>query len=552
MLLNSVRKQMMTFVALAVTAALAGCSAGPNQPAPPPGGSFGNSDLNGTYVVSFSGYDDTNGNESFFAVLGTITADGKGDITGGNIDIDDPALGTALNTGYTFSHLAASGNYTISADGRGNGSLSTAINGTTVHFGIDFVLKSASHGLISRFDQNGSGSGSIDLQASNNDQTSLQGSYAFGLSGVDSTVDDSLATVGSFSLDANGNVVSGVQDFNDNGNSRGLRDLTLQGSVNAGSPGTAQLETNVAGFGTLHFDVFAIDASHLKLIETDSTAYLAGDAFVSTGHTSFPSGPLVFNLAGEDSASGSFVAAGLITSDGSSQITGGLEDVNDNGYVSQTPSIHGTFSSNGPRTALTLDGIYNGLFANNSAGTGDYTFAAYPYNGGIMLLETDNGAGSTIGVSAGNAYPQSSTTISQTQGYGLNLSGANGNGEVDLISQFTTSSNALSGLYDVNNFGWIISGYSLGNGAYTVGSNGRGTASFSSLQTNNNSVVGALDLTFYTIDDSTAVCIETDGDQLATGVFEVQTPSATSPATRSQFGMIRSKETTHSPLRLTR
>jgi fibronectin-binding autotransporter adhesin len=539
--------------ALGASTTLAGCGGGVGQPTPPPGGSFSNSSLNGTYIVSFFGYDDTNRNESFFAVLGTVTANGSGGFTGGTIDIDDPALGSALGTGYVFNRLAASGSYSISADGRGSGSLSATINGTQVRFGIDLVLTSGTHGLISRFDQSGSGSGSIDLQASNIDQSSLQGSYAFGLNGVDSTIDNSLSSVGAFTLDSNGNVTSGVQDFNDNGNSRGLRALTMQGSVNAGSPGMAQLTTNTAGFGALHFDVFAIDPTHLKLIETDSVAFLSGDALVSTGHTAFPSGPLVFNLGGEDTLAGSFAAAGQLTSDGSSQITGGLEDINDDGYVSQAPNIHGAFTSDGPRTTLTLNGIYNGYFVNNSLGTGNYTFAAYPYNGGVMLLETDNGASNTPGISGGNMYVQTATSIPQTQGYGLNLSGANGNGEVDLISEFSTNTtNNMAGLYDVNNFGWTMSGFSLGNGSYSIDSNGRGTASFPELQTSGNSMIGALNLAFYVVDDSTAIFVETDGNQLATGAFETQTPTATSAALKSHFALVRPKEALHTSLRLSR
>src|SRR5262249_2363928 len=158
-----------------------------------------------------------------------------------------------------------------------------------------------------------------DMQASNVTQSALQGSYAFGFQGADSTVVNSLATVGSFSLDGNGNAI-GLEDFNDNGNSDGLRSLPVSGAVLAGSPGSAPLATAATGFGALQFDVFVIDPTHMKFIETDSVAFLAGDAFASTASTSFPGGPLVFNLAGEDTALGPFAAAGLLTSDGSSQI----------------------------------------------------------------------------------------------------------------------------------------------------------------------------------------------------------------------------------------
>jgi hypothetical protein len=543
-------KVVLLTVTLALTALL-GCGSSSNLAVGPPSGAFSNSNLNGIYVFSFSGYDLTNGNDSFFAALGTLTANGNGGFTSGTIDIDDPALGAALQTGYVFSRLSTSGNYTVTADGRGSGTIGVTINGAQVQFGLDFVLTSGSHGLISRFDGNGTGSGTIDLQASNVAQSALQGSYAFGFSGADASITNSLATVGSLTLDGNGNVTAGLQDFGDNGNSSDLQALPVQGTVTVGSPGSAQLTTNAAGFGPLRFDVWVIDPTHLKFIETDSTAYLEGDAFASTGQTSFPSGPLVFALTGEDSAEGSFAAGGLLTSDGSSQITGGLEDVNDGGYVAEVPSINGSFSSSGARTVLTLNGIYNGDFVNNTVGTGNYMFAAYPYSGGVFLLEIDNGAGSTLGISGGNVYVQSATALSASQGYGLNLSGANGNGEVDMIAEFTATGNSMSGLYDVNNFGSLISDYSLGTGSYSVSSNGRGTASFPNLQTGGNSIIGSLNLTFYVVNNSTVVFIETDGNQLATGTFQLQNASGESPAAQfhstaqSQFMTLRPMPSAH-------
>ncbi|HTW80703.1 MAG TPA: hypothetical protein VME23_14245 [Terracidiphilus sp.] len=538
---------------------LTGCGgAATNVASAPPGGAFSNSNLSGTYIFSFSGYDIGYGEGSFFTSVGSLTANGNGNFTSGTIDIDDPSLGAAFQTGDVFSRLPVSGTYNITADGRGTGSISFTVNGTQVQFGLDFVLTSGSHGLITRFDNSGSGSGTIDLQTSNVPQSALQGSYAFGLNGVDSTTVNSLGTVGSFTLDGNGNVTSGLEDFGDNGDSFGLQDLAVQGTVNVGSPGSAQLTTPAYGFGTLHFDVWVIDATHLKLIETDSTALLEGDAFVSTGQTSFPSGQLVFTLSGEDTSDGTFAAGGLLTSDGSSQITGGLEDVNDEGYVEQAPTVDGSFTSDGPRTVLVLNGIYNGNFGNANLATGSYRFAAYPYAGGVMLLEIDNGAGITFGISGGTIYPQSATSISGSSGYGLNLSGANGNGEVDMIAEFATNGNSMTGLYDANNSGMLVSDQNLGTGTYSVSSNGRGTLSFPDIQTNDNSMIGALNLTFYIVNSSTVVFLETDGDQVSTGTFQAQNASAESAssafgtAARSPFVVMRTMPSVHGALRLAR
>lgn len=524
-----VRAAVVMSTLLATTIVLAGCgssqSAPYNQPTAPPSGAFSNASLAGTYVVSFSGSDISGGNETFFALAGTLTANGSGTFTGGTLDLIDPALGATLGASYTLAHLAASGTYAITADGRGSGSVSMTINGTPVQMGIDFVLTSGAHGLISRFDSSGSGSGTLDA-ASAVSQASLTGSYAFSLGGVDATIENALNTVGAVTLDGNGNVTSGVEDLSDNGDATNLQALPVQGSLTGGTPGSAELTSSAASFGTLHFDAWVIDATHVKLIETDSTAYLAGDAFVSTGQTSFPAGPLVFSLSGEDTAQTPFSAGGLLTSDGSSLITGGLEDVNDAGAVAQSPNITGSFTTSGPRTVLTLDGIYNGYLAGNGPAAGNYTFAAYPYTGGIALLEIDNGAGTSVGLSGGNAFPQTATSLNGTQGYALNLSGGNEAGEVDMIAQLSPSGSNPSGIYDVNNLGLLISDASLGDSAYAGNANGTGTLQFPDLQTTDNSYIGALNLTYFVINGSAAAVVETDPGQTATGMLMLQSGSS--------------------------
>lgn len=530
--------------------ALMGCGSSSNQASAPPGGAFSNSNLNGTYILSFSGYDNSNGNGSFFALAGSLTADGNGNFTSGTVDLDDPALGAAHGTSYSMNHLSTSGHYTITADGRGSGSISVPVNGQSVYIGLDFALSSNSHGLITRFDLAGSGSGTLDLQTANVTQSALQGTYAFGLDGVDSTIVNPLTTAGSFTLDANGNITSGVQDFNDNGSSEGLRDRTLQGTVAVGAPGTSQLTTNVSGFGSLQFDVWPIDATHLKLIETDSKAFLEGDAYVATGQTTLPSGQLVFTLTGEDSGGYPFASAGMLTSDGSSQITGGQQDMNDDGYYEQVQSIRGNFSASGPRSVITLNGIYNGNFYNTTPGTGSYTFAAYPYGGGAFLVEIDNGAGSSIGISGGTIYQQSSTSLASSEGYAFNLSGANGNGEVDMISQFTANGTNLTGLYDVNNLGYLQSDESLGTGTYSLGSNGSGTISFPSLQTGSNSFISSLNLAFYVVNGSTVVFVETDDNQVGTGMFQLQGSTGGTSSAQIHSSFMRPKASSQATMQI--
>ena len=103
-----------------------------------------------------------------------------------------------------------------------------------------------------------------------------------------------------------------------------------------------------------------------------------------------------------------------------------------------------------------------------------------------------------------------------------------------MIAQFTANGGYPSGLYDVDNFGWLLEDASLGsNGYWSVGSNGRGDLQFPYLQTTSNSDIGSLDLTFYVLDPSSAVFIETDPYQTATGLF-LQQNAAAAPMTAAK------------------
>jgi hypothetical protein len=555
----SVRKTIVSLAAISIFTFLSGCGSSSHTATAPPSGGFTDSNFNGTYVFSFAGTDITSSNSadsaSFFAAAGALKADGNGNLTG-TVDLNDPELAAALSAKTNvFTGVAASGTYKVTSDGRGSGSITVSINGTNVPLGLDFVLASNSGGLITRFDQYGTGSGTLDLQASGIGQSNLVGSYTFGVNGTDSS-GNPLGAVGSITLDSSGNA-TGTEDLNDNGSSKNLVDLALASpsalTVGSGASGTLNLSASAGSLSSLTFDVWVIDATHLKLIETDANAVLAGDAFVSTGQTAFPSGNLVFTMTGGNATTAPLAAGGLLTSSGGA-ITTGLQDANIGGTIESAPSITGSYSSTGGRTDLSLIGIYN--IAGGAIASGTFEFAAYPYNGGVELLEIDS-AGAGDGVLSGIAYAQTSTSLAASSGYGLNLTGAyyssSGSEEVDMIAEFATdSSGGLSGLYDVNNEGTLISDYSLGSGAsYANNSNGRGSISIPNLQTNsNNSLVGSLGLTFYTVDSSTAVFIETDASgQITTGTLELQsTPSASSSVARPRVVVTRPLFRPHSAI----
>jgi hypothetical protein len=513
---------LMALAAISSILLLAGCGSS-GIPIPNNNG-FSDSNLSGTYVLAISGFD-VNGVGSAFAIVGAITADGKGTIMGGTVDINDPDLGGV----FTGQNVTAS-SYNVSQDGRGTGKLVTP-QGT---FGLDFVLTSSSHGLITRFDVNGSGSGTLDLQGS---ATQVPESLAFSLSGLDAG-SNPLGTVGAFALNGSGAVTSGIQDINDSGSSLGeLTGLTIATTsslvLTSGTNGTAVLTTS-SSFGSLGFDVWVIDSTHLKLIETDASGVtLSGDAF--TQQTSFNAGQLVFTLSGLDSTLvDPVVAGGYATATSNGGLSNGLEDYNDAGTPGTLLDFNGsctTFVAG--RCQLTLPAFSNGI-------ANEFQFAAYPSSGGALLLEIDGHGGMQ-----GAAYAQSATSFTVPAGYGLNLSGVNTDGagdvgEVDDIAQFNATSAVspatnMTGVLDENSLlgGPVVPPSNL-SGTYTPDPtpDGRGSISV----TTSNTFIGGLTLQYYVVDSSTVIFIEVDQDQLSVGTFEAQ--STPGGAVKSRVSMV--------------
>ncbi len=504
---------------LSALAALAACGGGGNHinPTPPPSGGFTPSDLNGTYVFSTSGAD-ASGN--FLSMVGTFAANGSGGITAGTVDMTDPAFSPAA-----IKVAITGGNYILTTDGRGQATLSahTPFASSIV---VDFVLASSSHGAITEFDSSGTGSGTLDLQSSVS-QAELVGSYAFSLSGID-TSGSPLATVGSVTLDSSGNVSAGIQDFND-ANSFSSQSVA-SGSVTAGAPGTATLATNGA-FGVLSFDVYPVDKAHLKFIEVSGGLFLSGDAFSQQG-ASVPTTPTTFAfvMSGAVVSTGAPLAlGGLMPIDGVSAITGGTVDVNDNGTAVLGQTFNGSYAApgSGGRTVFTVSGF--------SVAT---QFVGYPTtSGGLQMLESD-GTGFLGGIALAQSSPVPS--LQPSQGYGMNLSAANLSAgvEEDDIAEFTTTSSGFSGQIDINDLGASqVSGQPY-SGTYTLDSPATGRGEIT--QSNYNSGV------FYAVDSSTLLFLDA-GDNIGlvgTGIFELQNAGA-QPAIATQHALVVPRAVPH-------
>jgi hypothetical protein len=465
---------------------LAGCGGSAHNPTPQ--GGFTNANLNGTYAISFSGTN-TNG---FFAVAGTLTADGNGHFTSGVLDINKAPA--------PVTNVPFSGTYNIRADGRGVAGL-TSSGG---NISLVFVLVSGGRALVTRFESSATGSGSMDLQnASAFSTTALAGTFVFNLSGVNAS-GGSAATLGSITTDTTGTVTSGVQDLSDNGVV--TTNQPISGSIQVAGNGRGTATLNTAA-GTRNFAFYVVDSNRLKLVETDTLPALAGDAFRQTGAISNASvtGPFAFTVAGNDVTFGPFAAGGVLSSDGAGTITSGTEDRNDGGAVTTNIAVTGTY-------ALAANGRGTASITNATAGT--LNFVLYPTTNGVQLLETDTGL-----VVIGAAFPQSGTlsTASVQGNYGLNYSAVSlaSGGELDAVASLNANGTGhATGIIDINNVGSTSTGTSL-TASYSADATGRGPLT---LQTG----LGPQNMAIYILNNNRALFVELDGDIVAAGTLEHQ------------------------------
>jgi hypothetical protein len=522
----SVRNGIVLLLVLSTVSLLVGCGGNGNPvPIPPPSGIFTVADLSGPYVFSVSGLDF---NGAPIAIVGIFNANAKGGITGGTIDINDaeatPVFAVPINN---------NGFYSVSVDGRGQMTIGLPNNsnpfGPGANLTFDFVITSSSHGLITEFDGNASGSGSFDLQDTTVTQASLAGPYAFSFSGAAPSLTANFSTVGAFTLDENGNISLGGIDFNYAGVAAPYLNESLNGVVTLGPTSTPSTTLASPSF-TLTFDVYAVDSTHLKFIEMDSGPIVSGDAFSQTTSI-LNAGTMAFTLTSFNPQN-PFAAGGYLTTDGEGGISG-TED-----YNNGNPSINAfPFTGNYSNAGSVTPSRY--VFNNFLSFVGGSQYVAYPSSGGLLLMEADD-----LGITVGAAYLQTTNLFPSSQGYGMNLSGFNlgqstgFEAEVDDIAQFSTTS-TVTGILDENFAPNGVPNPDLPIVDVVYGPvDPSGRYSFEAAVGDNNATslnTGFL-LTLYSADGTTFPFIESDSGQVATGVIVLQSaPSASAGAVRTHM-----------------
>lgn len=295
------------------------------------------------------------------------------------------------------------------------------------------------------------------------------GTYAFKFSGYDSSNNPVIAA-GTFTATTNGTINSGVEDVV---NSSGFTQLaitggsyqpTLSDTNNSNNAGKLTISTNSA---TTNYLAVLDSAGDIQFIQSDANGQGSGVAEKASGSSVFntTAQTYAFGLSGEDSADKRVGYAGVLSLNGSTSISSGQMDVNDNGNTSNgicaSPcSVTGSYSYNASTNVgtLTLTSTVSQDFdffvANGSAS------ASTPVN--VYIISKGN-AGGTIDAThpavVGTMLLQDSTqTYNNAAFSGTSISALTGaSANVALVNGKTDGNGGFTGTFDWNNNGTMIS-----------------------------------------------------------------------------------------------
>lgn len=505
------------------------------------------STLKGTYVFATEG-EDAN---SAFQLAGVIVLDGNGGLTSGEQ--------TRSNFLGSLSDPISGGSYFVGPDGRGTLTINTSDQniGQAGIENFSVVVLDHSRALVQTFDDlnlptlsGEASSGTLELQTS---AAAPAGGYAFVVAGIDAgTVP--LGIGGVLNIDSP-NAISGngsVADEND-ASSGLVAASTISGTLTS-PDALGSLKFNLmAGFApSLQFTGYIVDATHIKLIESDldgtgagfgSTAGVAiaqgGATGTFTNNSAF-SGTYVFSILGLDPSlvPSSLASLGQFTADSSGNLSNGYNDevlagvsvLNGTTYA-LSDSFTGTYS---------LDTVYgtgrvDSTITYTSSGAGPELIFYLTGNGNSpLVLDADSTSlGNGISVGKGTAFIQGSPPFSFNGPFGMSFVQSNGlSPENDATGRATVdaNSNSLSGLIDIN-LSTTPSPNTQLTGAFLSPTSGRFTGTLTnSFFTAPNATIS---VAFYPVDAGNILFIETDfsvSAESTLGSFKTRTPLCASPA----------------------
>jgi len=450
---------------------------------------FNNSSLKGNYIFSLSGIDL---NDFTFYAVGALTADGNGNITGGEEDLND------VSSGYSTAN-PVTGSYSVGADGRGTMTLKSSIGS----FIYAFAMRALSSAGLNEIDNNViNATGDLEQQASG--VTTPSGNFAFGVTGLGLSCGP-FDSIGIFSL-GSGNV-GGTQDLNCSGTITQSQSLSgTYGVIDSLGRGTGMFS---ASRGTAGFVYYAVAAGRYRFLCPDAATFFLGSADLQT-QQSFAStdfnGNYVVAASANTPAGISHTLIQLNASNGN--ISTGFYDVNDTGTVGKA-SLTGAYN-------LASNGRLSGSFTVTSSSLPFSMYLVSPAQA-YYLDQRSNAVG------GGNVYAQSSAVTNNanwagsyaTKQFGYFIANhvvLPGN-STSVSGQISADGNGiLAGTLDFNDPANVFTGQTL-QGNYSVGNvaPGRTTVAITT------PAEGTRHYVAYIVDQSRVLLLETDSNLTSGG-----------------------------------
>lgn len=402
-----------------------------------------------SYSFYLSGLEGICGSGNYYGLAGSVTIDASGNVLAGEQDYND-ANGCASPE--PNADTISGGTLTVDATGQGTLTLTTSnwklgVGGTET-LGVQFI--NSNHALIIQFDGSATSSGSMDMQTL---PTTLNGGYAFTLSGVDASYNP-IASGGVFSISAS-SLSNGVIDVND------------VGSVTTGTLFTGTISTpDSFGRGTITgtplgntIVYYVVGPEVMRIIDVDTTDSALGSAFGqgSTTFTGASLGSSVFtvdaNIYGVE-----FAVAGMFTVPATGTFQG-VADNDEQGWIVLSASpIAGSYSISNTLGATTYNGYGSLTITPGSLGYFT-TVGLYMTDPNLNLNDPNNasGGGGALVLAldpyfaggTGVVAPQTDTAASSFAGnYGFGAQDdytGNPGWEFDFIGQGSVTSGTLNG-----------------------------------------------------------------------------------------------------------
>jgi hypothetical protein len=233
--------------------------------------------------------------------------------------------------------------------------------------------------------------------AGNFSNASLNGQYAFSMSGVDLNTGAFIARVGSIAADGQGHITAGLEDLLDLGSGIPASQITFSGGTyQIQANGRGLISLNVTGGGTLQLSASLQSSGHGTVVQTDGLASTSGALELQTPlqfSANTINGKYVFDFSGLSFAGTTPAPISLVGqfgADGNGNVTGGTTDVNDG-------SLAPTGATALPASTYQLDTNGNGTnFGRGTMTLGGRTFAFYIVDATrLELLEEDQQGGSS-------------------------------------------------------------------------------------------------------------------------------------------------------------